>query len=97
MSNVTIFAGVLVALGILGVLDKMAEAVTITPEICGTDEEIRALIPNDYVAGWGLTTGGKLVTLLLNDDGGFAIIFRHPDRRGPTCFLATGREWQKVN
>ncbi len=76
---------------------QQAQALTITPEICGTDEEIMAQIPNDRIAGWGLTAGGKLVTLMVGPEDGFAIIFRHPDRNGPTCFLATGKNWRTVN
>ena len=79
--------------GIAGV----ANALTIVPEVCGSIEKIRSYVPNDRVAGWGLSDKGKLISLLLGPNNQFSIIFQEPRKNGLTCFLATGREWEVLN
>ena len=71
-----------------------AETITITPGVCGTDEEISLQNPGRRLRGYGIATNGRLIVLLTSPSGQFSLIFREPiSAPGKTCYLATGQGW----
>lgn len=76
---------------------SVANALVIIPEICGSASYIRTLAPDKHAVGWGLTDQGKLVTLLVGEDGRWAIVFTYPKIAGekPVSSQPASSGWQR--